>query len=239
MSRPLIGIEVDLETNAKGRRYTKCYETYFDRVVDAGGAPVLLPPVPEGVARQLVGQVEGVVVPGGDDFHASAWGDEQRPCERYNASDERRLVAGRRLVELVLEAGRPYLGVCYGAQLLNLLRGGSLVQDIPDEVEGCLPHAGPPHSVDVTEGTLLRRLVGDGPWTVNSRHHQAIGRVGAGLVVTATAPDGVIEAVEDPSQPFLVGVQWHPEELVDQGVGSGLFEGLVQAALAARRVTVA
>jgi putative glutamine amidotransferase len=232
MNRPLIGIEVDLEATASGRRYSKCYETYFDAVVAAGGAPVLVPPSPAEVQEQVLARLDGLIVPGGDDFHAEEWGEVQRPCERYAASDPRRLDAGKRLVAKALELGRPYLGICYGMQLLPLLAGGALVQDIPDEVEGPLPHSGPPHPIEVAAGTLLARLTGAGTVQVNSRHHQAVREPGLGYVVCARAPDGVVEAIESTSAPFVLGVQWHAEELGDAPAGAPLFEGLVEAARA-------
>ena len=238
MSAPLIGIEVDLETNAKGRRYAKCYESYFDAVAGAGGVPVLVPPAGQAAQERLLGRLDGLIVPGGDDFHASEWGEEQRPCPRFTPSDERRLRDGRRLVERALELGRPFLGVCYGMQLLALIARGSMVQDIPDEVDGALPHSGPPHGVQVVPGTLLSRLTGGGRIEVNSRHHQAVREPGRGLVVSARADDGVVEAIEPAAEGawagrFVVGVQWHAEELGRAPAGAPLFEGLVEAARAA------
>ncbi len=235
MTRPLVGIEVDLEPSASGRRYAKCYEAYFDQVVAAGGAPVLLPPSPEGVEAEVLARLDAVVVPGGDDLHAAEWGEEQRPCPRFVAVDARRLEHGKRLVRAVMRLGLPFLGVCYGEQLLALAGGGALIQDVPDEVPGCLDHRAS-HTVEVAEGTLLARLAGSGTLEVNSRHHQAVRAPGRGLVVSARAPDGVVEAIEAADGSFVLGVQWHPEEL--QGpAGSALFEGLVEAARA--RVGVA
>lgn len=227
---PLIGIEVDLETNAAGRRYAKCYEAYFDAVVAAGGAPVLLPPLGEERLRVVLGRVQGVVVPGGDDFGGEEWGEPQRPCERFVPADPRRIGAGKLLVRLVLEAGLPYLGVCYGAQLLNLVRGGTLVQDIPAALAtAALDHrAG--HPVRLAPGSALARLLAAEQVEVNSRHHQAVAAPGQGLRLAAWAEDGVVEAIEgeDPER-FLVGVQWHPEE-EGQPTGPALFAGLVEAA---------
>jgi putative glutamine amidotransferase len=232
MSRlPLIGIEVDLEANAAGRRYSKCYEAYFDAVVDAGGAPLLLCPTSEAASARVLETLDGVIVPGGDDFAAEEWGAVQRPCERYAATDSRRLLSGKRLMTQVLDAGLPYLGICYGAQLLNVVLGGSLVQDIPDEVgEGALDHRAP-HGIVVEAGTLLARLVGGLSARTNSRHHQSVLEPGRGLRVSARASDGVVEAIEgaDPSR-YLLGVQWHAEELGNGPAGAPLFRALVAAA---------
>ncbi|MGE0710859.1 MAG: gamma-glutamyl-gamma-aminobutyrate hydrolase family protein [Planctomycetota bacterium] len=231
MERPLIGIEVDLEHAPSGRRYAKCYESYFDAVSEAGGAPLLVPPAPAAALARQLASIDALVFPGGDDFHASAWGEEQRPCARFVASDERRLDAGRALLEGALAARLPYLGVCYGMQLLALLHGGALVQDVPDEVPRCLDHRAS-HEVEVAPGTLLARLAGAGRGEVNSRHHQAVRVPGAGLRVSARAPDGVVEAIEGEEQGrFLLGVQWHPEDIPGP-LGRGLFAALVEAARA-------
>lgn len=235
METPLIGIEVDLSTTESGRRYAKCYESYFDAVSDAGGAPLLVPPSPERLLRRALSVLDGLVVPGGDDFDASDWGEVQRPCERFAPSDARRLKQGRLLIRLVDEQQLPYLGICYGMQLLNVARGGALIQDIPDELEEHLDHRGASHPLQVEPRTLLARLVGEGalhgaPHEVNTRHHQAAREPGRGLVVSARAPDGVIEAVEGQRERFLLGVQWHAEELGSASTGGPLFAGLVEAA---------
>lgn len=233
--RPLIAIECDLETNARGRRYAKCYEKYFDAVVAAGGAPLLLAPVPDDVLAQLLSRVEGVVVPGGDDFAGEEWGEAQRPCPRFVASDSRRLEFGKRLIRAVLAAERPYLGVCYGAQLLNLACAGTLVQDIAQDLGGDpLGHHTTGHAVEVAPDSLLARLTGRTQLEVNSRHHQAIAAPGRDLVVSARAADGVVEAIEaEGAERFLLGVQWHPEDLEGPS-GGALFSGLVEAARARR-----
>lgn len=229
MNSPLIGIEVDLEATPRGRRFAKCYEAYFDAVSAAGGAPVLVPPAPEGALARVVAALDGLVLPGGDDIAAEEWGEVQRPCPRFVAVDARRLAHGKALVGMALERGLPLLGVCYGAQLLNLVAGGTMVQDIADERPGAMDHREGTHEVTVAPGTLLARLLGAGPVVVNTRHHQANREPGRGLIVSARAPDGIVEAVEDPDPArFLLGVQWHPE---DQGrAGAPLFEGLVEAA---------
>ncbi len=228
---PLIGIEVDLEANAAGRRYAKCYESYFDAVSEAGGAPVLVSPTSGAVTQRVLAALDGLVVPGGDDFSAEEWGEVQRPCERYAASDARRLDHGRRLVQMAISEGLPYLGICYGAQILNLILGGTLVQDIPDELSEPLDHRAP-HEIAITPDTLLARLAGTLSTLTNSRHHQSVLEVGRGLRVCATSSDGVVEAIEGVSTGrFLLGIQWHGEELGSTPAGAPLFEGLVAAAL--------
>jgi putative glutamine amidotransferase len=203
---------------------------YVDGVLRAGGLPVLLPPLP-GVIEQVLPRLDGLLLAGGPDLDPHRYGAQPGPqtqppsLERDDA--ELRLLAG------AVDAGLPVLGVCRGLQVLNVARGGSLVQHLPDVLDG-EEHAPAPgvyglHPVTVSAGTrladVLGRTVVD---AVPSYHHQGIERLGDGLVATAWAPDGTVEAVEDPSLPFCVAVQWHPEA----GDDPALFTGLVRAARA-------
>ncbi len=180
--------------------------------------------------------VDAILLPGGGDVEPSYYG-EQRHATFEGAE------AGRDELELALaqrsrEADMPLLAICRGIQLLNVARGGSLIQDIPDQMPDALSHQRrePPdviaHDVRVERSRLAELLRIDGEMTVpvNSRHHQAIKRLGDGLVVTAAASDGVIEAVEDPSQRFCLAVQWHPENFHRTGEFAGLFKAFVDAA---------
>ena len=186
----------------------------------------------------VVNEVDGILLPGGDDVLPSLYGADPHPT--FDAAE-----AGRDAYELELatragDADLPLFAICRGIQVLNVARGGTLVQDIPSELPDAIPHEvrDTPftiaHDVWVSEGTLLHTLLreridGDA-CPVNSRHHQAVQQVGSGLVVSATAPDGVIEAVEDPSKRFCVGVQWHPENFYRTGEFRPLFEAFITAA---------
>jgi len=143
-------------------------------------------------------------------------------------------------VKLALERDLPLFAICRGIQVLNVALGGTLIQDIPSEVTHAErhdvrePRVAIAHDVWMTAGSMFERLmrerIQEGDLVpVNSRHHQAIKQLAAGLVVTATAPDGVIEAVEDPSRVFCMGVQWHPENFYRTGEFSPLFEGFIRA----------
>jgi putative glutamine amidotransferase len=186
----------------------------------------------------VVNEVDGILLPGGDDVLPSLYGADAHST--FDAAE-----AGRDAYELELatragDANLPLFAICRGIQVLNVARGGTLVQDIPSELPDAIPHEvrDTPftiaHDVWVSEGTLLHTLLreridGDA-CPVNSRHHQAVQKVGSGLVVSATAPDGVIEAVEDPSKRFCVGVQWHPENFYRTGEFRALFEAFIAAA---------
>lgn len=231
MRRPLVGIEVDLDVSPSGQRFANCGEAYFDAVSDAGGTPVLVPPASQTIQHHQLNALSALVVPGGADFHASEWGATQRSDASYLPSDARRLAASRALLREADKRSLPLLGICYGMQLLCLVRGGSLIQDLGVEHPAPLDHRAC-HNVEVRVDTLLSRIcAGPGQFRVNSHHHQAVRAPGSSLVISSQASDGVIEAIEDPTPSrFALGVQWHPEELGDICVGRGLFEALVDAA---------
>jgi putative glutamine amidotransferase len=186
----------------------------------------------------VIGQVDGILLPGGDDVLPSLYGAQVHPT--FEAAEPGRDAYELELARRAAEADLPLLAICRGIQVLNVARGGTLVQDIPTEMPDAIPHevADTPHTIAhdvwVSEGTLLHTLLGEriegDACPVNSRHHQAVQTVGAGLVVSATAPDGIVEAVEDPSKRFCLGVQWHPENFYRTGEFRALFEAFVTAA---------
>ncbi len=203
---------------------------YVDAVERAGGRPVLIPPSEEGVAETL-DALDGIVFSGGADVDPSRYGADPHP--ETDAPQARRDAGEMALLEAALERDMPTLAICRGFQLLNVARGGDLVQHLPEEV-GSDEHKRVPgvfaqHTVEVKDGTRLASMIGSRT-DVTSHHHQGIGKLGDGLVEAAWAGDGTLEAVEDPSQRFLVGVQWHPEA----GADAVLFENLVEEARAYR-----
>ncbi len=205
---------------------------YAHAVVAAGAMPVVIPPF--GGTPELLDRLDGVVFTGGSDIDPALYGQERAPetAPIVRHRDDSEL----ELMRAALGRGRPVLGVCRGMQLLNVARGGTLVQHLT-ETPGVV-HKGPPgtfstHAVAVDHGTRLHGLVGD-EVQVHSCHHQGIDRLGEGLIVTAHAPDGVVEAVESDDGAFAVGVLWHPEEHAE--LGGPLFRGLVEAARPAAAV---
>jgi putative glutamine amidotransferase len=213
---------------------------YIDGVNRGGATAMLLPPQPGGTeaADRILDGIDGLIITGGRDVNPESYGSQRHPTtdEPMGERDSWEFA----LLNAALRRGMPVLGICRGAQVLNVARGGTLVQDIPSELPDAIPHEvrDTPftiaHDVWVSEGTLLHTLLreridGDA-CPVNSRHHQAVQKVGSGLVVSATAPDGVIEAVEDPSKRFCVGVQWHPENFYRTGEFRALFEAFIAAA---------
>jgi putative glutamine amidotransferase len=202
---------------------------YCAQVAAAGGVPVLLPPLP-GVER-AVGRLDGLVLSGGADVDPGQYGADAHQ-RTYGVRPDRD-AAEAALLAAALDQGLPLLGICRGLQVINVARGGTLHQHLPDLVghtdHGPTPGAYGAHPVRVTPGSKLAEVLGrtevDG---VPTHHHQAIDRLGDGLTAVAWTPDGVIEAVEldAPGSPFALAVQWHPEA----GTDPSLFRALVAAA---------
>ncbi|HXG75133.1 MAG TPA: gamma-glutamyl-gamma-aminobutyrate hydrolase family protein [Gaiellaceae bacterium] len=203
---------------------------YVDAVERAGGRPLLVPPSEEGVEETL-DALDAIVFSGGADVDPALYGADRHP--ETDPAQERRDAGELALLRAALERDLPVLAVCRGVQLLNVARGGDLVQHLPEQVGNDVhkhvPGTFAEHPVEVRAGTRLAALVGERS-DVTSHHHQALGRLGEGLVEAAWAEDGTLEAVEDPARRFLVGVQWHPEA----GEDDALFRGLVEQARAYR-----
>jgi len=211
---------------------------YEESVRRAGGEPTIVD-YKAHPAADLVSTFDGIVLAGGADVLPSIYGEAAHST--FGAAEAGRDEYEIELVRRALEADVPIFAICRGIQVLNVALGGTLMQDIPSEVANALPHDvreprfAIAHDVWMTSGSLLERLMrerieegDDAP--VNSRHHQAIKQLAKGLVVSATAPDGVIEAVEEPGRRFCLGVQWHPENFYRTGEFSALFEAFVKAA---------
>jgi putative glutamine amidotransferase len=202
--------------------------SYVDTVAAAGGAPVLLSPSGVGggedVAPSVVGVLDALVLTGGGDVDPARYG--QAPHAETSGVDPERDASELALLRAALAVDLPVLAVCRGMQLLNVELGGTLVQHVPDVVDSVLhqPTRGCFADVDITTeaGSAVAKVVGDRA-TVRCSHHQALDHVADGLVVTARASDGIIEAVELPAARFVVAVQWHPEEEGD----TRLFQALL------------
>lgn len=199
---------------------------YVQAVERAGGRPLLVPPSSDGIDETL-GALDGLLFSGGSDLDPDLYGAVAHP--ETNGIRLERDRAELALLEAALARDLPVLAVCRGSQVLNVARGGDLVQHLP-EVVGDEKHKHTPgvfadHDVDLKEGTRLQLLLGDRA-PVKSHHHQGYGTIGEGLVESAWAEDGTVEALEDPSRRFALGVLWHPEA----GEDFALFEALVEEA---------
>jgi putative glutamine amidotransferase len=218
-------------------------EDYLESVRRAGGEPVEV--VVGGEAPdQILSRVDGLMLTGGGDVDPQLYGEA--PHDTFQAAESGRDAFEIALARAAVAKGIPLLAICRGMQVLNVAMGGTLFQDIPSQVTGALTHsvpqprAGAAHEVWISKDSKLSALLTDHmedgeTCHVNSRHHQSVKQVADGFEVTATSPDGVIEAMEKPGAPFCVAVQWHPENFWRTGEFRELFEGLVQAATSKKR----
>jgi putative glutamine amidotransferase len=232
MNKPIIGIGSDVLVKQGERDRAFVYTTYVDSLRRAGAVPVLIPPQPENAA-QVLSEIDGLLLAGGDDCDPAAYGQQRHPS--VEPMDPRRQTNELALAKLARERGVPTLGVCLGMQVMNVAAGGTLIQDIASTVDTEIDHASEPsdrhrHDVLVEEGTKLASIVGESELNVNSSHHQAIGDVAGDFRVTAHAPDGIVEGLEDPAHPFYLGVQWHPEDMKGETSAGKLFAAFVDAA---------
>jgi putative glutamine amidotransferase len=190
-------------------------EDYVRSVEQAGAVPVVLPPVRPEDAGLVLDRLDGLLLSGGVDVDPSLYG--RAPHPKLGRVNRRRDDFELALVGEALGRDLPIFGICRGQQVLNVARGGTLLQDIPSECKGAMGHDARgrrwrrAHDVDVLPGTRLHALLRLDSVAVNSFHHQAVADVGPGLVVSARSRDGVIEGLEMPGRRFVVAVQWHPE----------------------------
>ncbi len=231
--KPVIGL-----TSYRQRGQTGVWDTemamlpafYLEGVTRAGGIAVILPPqqIDSEDARNLLAGLDGLIVTGGRDVEASRYGHE--PHENAEKPDRLRDLLEDELITAAIQMKLPFLGICRGAQMLNVNRGGTLIQHLPDVVgdnrylqgEGNFAHM----KMSVREGSILSTIFGEYVDNAALYHHQAIDEPGDGLNVVAYSPDGIVQAVEVEGHPFGVAVQWHPEQTLDD---LRLFEAFIKA----------
>ena len=232
MTKPIIGIGSDVLQRKGERDRAFAFTTYVESLRRAGAVPVVIPPQPEN-AEAIVDGLDGILLAGGEDCDPTVYGEDAHPT--VEPMDPRRQTNDLTLARAARARGIPTLGICLGVQMMNVAAGGTLIQDIDSELRTDIEHASEPsdrhrHDVLIEDNTRLAEIVGESELNVNSSHHQAIRHVGQGLRVAALAPDGIIEGIEDPSHPFYVGVQWHPEDMATEKSAKSLFGAFVDAA---------
>ena len=227
---PLIG----LTTYGRGadNRYTLPAD-YIDAVRRAGGVPLLIAPG-ESRVEAILDVIDALVLSGGGDIDPSRY-DGKRHDTNYSIDQERDTLE-LELARRVIDSSIPTLGICRGAQILNVVQGGKLIEHIPDEIGEKVLHRAPPrepvtHGVKLKSGSRLARILGRDQFDATSWHHQALRGAAAGFDAVAHAPDGTIEAIEMPSHPWMIAVQWHPElSAASDPLQQKLFDALVEAA---------
>jgi putative glutamine amidotransferase len=240
MPTPVIGITTRKDFSRTGLPVVMLQQPYIKAIVQAGGAPVLIPSdLPEEGWRALYQRLDGILLTGGGDIAVERFQGGDHP--KVADVDEARDVIELGLARSAADGGKPFMGICRGLQLTNVALGGTLYTHIPDQVPDALTHDWEDpdiykerthlaHSVRVEEGSRVAEILGEPIVQVNSLHHQGIKDLAPALKAVAYAPDGVIEAVELPDHPFGIAVQWHPEWLIDQEPMRRLFKAFVAAA---------
>lgn len=225
--KPVIGIVVDTKpdpADARTNGHLKLNWNYPLAVSEAGGVPLLIPPQAD--AEVILSLIDGLLIPGGNDIDAGHFSEPNHPSVKL--IEPERFELEQRLLDRVPEE-MPYLGICYGCQRLNVHRGGSLMQHIPDQLGHDLHSTGELQEYQMKEGSVLHGIIGN-EGIGESWHHQVVGRIGNSLAVVATDKDQIPEAIEDQSKPFCVGVQWHPERTRDSETSKALFAAFIKAA---------
>jgi putative glutamine amidotransferase len=228
---PVIGICPGYQSGKLRQLYLRA--EYAEAIELAGGVPLVLATTELlGLIPDMLRRVDGVLLTGGPDLNPAAYGGDRHPATRI--MEIRRQAFDEGILQEACRIYLPVLAICLGIQQVNVSRGGTLIQDLPSEGYGALHNSGTEdyavHTVRVAPDTLLERIVGTGELRVNSSHHQAVRALGRGLVAVAHAEGELIEAVEDPSLSFFLGVQWHPERLTNDPSHLALFQAFVSAA---------
>ncbi len=219
MNSPRILIPTPIQDPEK-RRFA-LGKNYVNSLVACGAIPVLLPTVVSLESwRAMYESADGILLSGGGDVDPARFGE--LPHEKTYGVDPERDEVEMALARWALQDDKPLFAICRGIQVVNVALGGSLIQDLPSQRGGDVPHDGTAngfarhqvaHTVRVEPGTHIAQIIGPGELEVNSFHHQALKRIADGLVVTSRSPDGVVESVELPGKRYYIGVQWHPEEM--------------------------
>ncbi len=235
MTKPLIGITTRNGKDGDRHPMTVLQHSYIRAVLQAGGLPVMIPNIlSEEDFLDLYSRLNGILFSGGGDVSLTYFNGSDHP--RIGEVDESRDTTEITLMRTAVNDGKPILGICRGAQVMNIAMGGTLYTHIYDQLKGALDHAYPGslrkaivHPVNVDETTRSAEIFGETLLNVNSLHHQGLKDIAPGLKATGYAPDGLVEVVEIPDHPYAVAVQWHPEWLTDQPAMQRLFRSFVAA----------
>lgn len=235
MKAPLVGITIPPKTAPDRAELDSLLEAIVQGVERAGGLPLLIPlGLAEPTLRDLYARLDGLLVSGGGDIDPAHYGAEM--AANIDGVDAERDRTEMTLVRWMAQDTKPFFGICRGAQVLNVALGGTLYRDVSEHPGAGrhsfypdLPYDLRPHEIKIEEDSVLAKVIGQPIVTVNSLHHQSVKDLAPGLRITAIAPDGIIEAIELPQRPFVLGVQWHPECLPQAPEMQRLFEAFVTA----------
>lgn len=242
MKKPIIAINANI---TKDRIYARLNQNYYRAILKAGGMPFILPCLPLSnnnsqntiLLGNYLDKIDGLLLSGADDLSPQLY-NEKPLIGKLNLIPETKEMFDLQLTKLALRKKIPILGICYGAQLINVALGGSLFQNIPSQIKTARNHKNTYHKVYISELSLLYHIIGKKSILVNSSHHQSIKKPGKNLIVNARSEDCLIEGIEMPyhlkkpfsSNKFCLGIQWHPEEMLDKKEQVMLFRTFVKSA---------
>ncbi|WP_163538712.1 gamma-glutamyl-gamma-aminobutyrate hydrolase family protein [Gracilibacillus sp. YIM 98692] len=220
-NRPVVGITSSMVNHNNIPSYN-IHEKHIQAVIKAGGVPVIIPTGTNEMTEVWVRICHGIILSSGEDIDPNTFG--ANPSPKIQKTNKKRDFTEVELVKNALKQGKPILGLCRGATMLNVALGGTVIQDIETNNTKAMKHnqqatrPEPTHYIQIDETSELYQIIGSSNILVNSMHHQAIDQIAPNLKKTAVAPDGVIEAVEgtDKTSPMLMGIQWHPEEMAGE-----------------------
>jgi putative glutamine amidotransferase len=232
---PIIGITTNQSRNANGQPTIMLMQSYINAVIQAGGAPVLIPSlIADDGWNAVYSRLDGILFSGGGDIGLEYSPGEPHP--RIDDVDLARDAIELKMARAAASDGKPFLGICRGCQVVNVALGGNLYTHIPDQLPNALDHSYPGnmrqvlvHEIKIEEGTRTAEIFGEPIIKVNSLHHQGLKDITSSVRVGGHAPDGLVEAIELPDHPFGLAVQWHPEWLTDQVGTRNLFRKFVEA----------
>jgi len=225
--KPRIGITMSYGKSKDGEFFS--LKVLYVRLVEYyGGLPFLIFPTQnKRLQREYIRMIDGLILSGGRDIHPSYYGEKvQYKVDLLNRLRPQSEIG---LLKEFIPTRKPVLGICYGAQLMNVMCGGTLYQDVPSQIPKAARHEDVRHSITVYEDTKLFKLLRESSLEVNSHHHQAVKELGKGLRCSALSLDGVIEAIELKNHPFFIGVQWHPERDSESPLTERIFKGFIKA----------
>lgn len=236
-----IGITCSYTTQPTSAKKKANLQYYVDALADAGaeGVPLWRPRTDNEArlkarAEKLASQLDGLILSGGKDLDPQSYGETILPDAHVQLVHPLRPRLEVLLIDIMRQQGKPLLGICYGSQLFNVIKGGTLIQDIPRQRPEAFDHSDSRHKVRLEPDSFLRELIGIDEFEITSYHHQAIDKIAPGTAIAARSSDGIIEAIELDRAPFWLGVQWHPERDRESLATQKLFTAFVDACSMAR-----
>lgn len=224
---PLIGIGPHFILSHEKTPSVGAYRTYIDAIVAAKGEPIILTPHSNDI-KSLAKRLDGLLLQGGGDIHPKYFGEKINKKIPLSLSPEARTKFDLHLLETFIPLRKPIFGICLGSQTINVALGGTILQDIPMQSPHARDHRKGKHPTFIHSTSKLHDIVKQKRIITNTHHHQSMQKLGKGLMISAQCDDGIVEAIESPRHPFLLGIQWHPERDMLSPISKRLFKAFIQ-----------